>query len=378
MTIRKSILTLLSAALVAAGVAAIYAAGGSAPQGPLVIAKQGYFYVGGRTLNGVPVDQMFVEYQVPAKVTAPYPIVMIHGNMQNGSNFLGTPDDRPGWADHFLRRGFAVYVVDQVARGRSRYSAGADGKLGDPSYENTERQFTAPEKFNVWPQAKLHTQWPGSGQRGDAIFEQFFASQNPSITDNLTMDSVNRAAGATLLRKIGPAIIMTHSRSGAFGWLIADDVPDLVKGIIAVEPNGPPFYNVVPTASNDPAAVRKFALAFDHLTYDPPVRELADLAPKREDRPQGADLQACWFPSTPHKLPRLAGIPVAIVTGEASYHAAYDHCTSQYLTRMGVANDWLPLGANGIHGNGHMMMLEKNNQEIAKLMADWAMKRVRK
>ena len=65
-------------------------------------------------------------------------------------------------------------------------------------------------------------------------------------------------------------------------------------------------------------------------------------------------------------------------SGEASYHAPYDHCTSQFLTRMGVANDWLPLGANGIHGNGHMMMLEKNNQEIARLMADWAAKRVKK
>jgi pimeloyl-ACP methyl ester carboxylesterase len=101
------------------------------------------------------------------------------------------------------------------------------------------------------------------------------------------------------------------------------------------------------------------------------VHDAADLAPKREEKPQGADLEACWFASVPHKLARLAGIPVMIVTAEASYHAPYDHCTSQYLTQAGVANDFIPLAKRGIHGNGHMMMLEKNNLEIAGVIADW-------
>ncbi|MSV34296.1 MAG: hypothetical protein EXQ47_01685 [Bryobacterales bacterium] len=377
MTTRKSIVAALVVTLVLAGVVASSAAGGNAPV-PLSIAKQGYFYAGGRTAGGATVDQMFVEYQIPAKVTAPYPIVMIHGNAQNGSNFLGTPDDRPGWAEYFLRRGFPVYIVDQVARGRSRYNAAADGMLAEPNIVTTERQFTAIEKYNIWPQAKLHTQWPGTGMRGDAIFEQFFASQNPSIAGNLIMDSANRGAGAALLRKIGPAIVMTHSRSGPFGWMIADDVPELVKGIVAVEPAGPPFYNTVPTATADPTALRTYGVAYDHLTYDPPVKNVSDLAPKREDKPQAADLQACWVATVPHKMPKLAGIPIVIVTGEASYHAPYDHCTSQYLTQMGVANEHIALGAKGIHGNGHMMMLEKNNLEIAKLMADWIGKHVKK
>ena len=43
-----------------------------------------------------------------------------------------------------------------------------------------------------------------------------------------------------LLDKIGPAILLTHSQSGAFGWPVADARPDLVKAIVAVEPNGPP------------------------------------------------------------------------------------------------------------------------------------------
>jgi len=341
----------------------------------LLIAKQGFFYVGGREVGMTLADAMFVEYQIPAKVTAPYPIVMIHGQFQNGSNFLGTPDDREGWAEYFVRRGFAVYVVDQAARGRSAYNEAADGALTTAPVETIERQFTGIEKYNLWPQAHLHTQWPGTGMHGDPAFEQFRASQNASMTDNAAMDAANRAAGAALLRRIGPAILLTHSRSGPFGWEIADDVPQLVKGIVAVEPNGPPFYGAVPAATGTLA--RRWGIGDAPLTYEPPVRDAADLAPKREEKPQDDGLEACWFAGVPHKLPRLAGIPVMIVTAEASYHAPYDHCTSQYLTQAGVANDFVPLARRGIHGNGHMMMLEKNNLQIAGLIADWIRGHVR-
>ena len=36
-----------------------------------------------------------------------------------------------------------------------------------------------------------------------------------------------------------------------------------------------------------------------------------------------------------------------------------------------LANDHVRLKDVGIHGNGHMMMLEKNNLEIAAYMDDW-------
>jgi pimeloyl-ACP methyl ester carboxylesterase len=90
---------------------------------PLEIAKQGYIYAGGKYVDGKDgkymLGQAYVEYQIPQKKTHPYPIVMIHGGGQNGSNFTGTPDGREGWAQYFLRQGYAVYVVDQVGRGRS-------------------------------------------------------------------------------------------------------------------------------------------------------------------------------------------------------------------------------------------------------------------
>ena len=43
-----------------------------------------------------------------------------------------------------------------------------------------------------------------------------------------------------LADKLGPFIMLMHSQGGPIGWAIADARPDLVKAIVAVEPNGPP------------------------------------------------------------------------------------------------------------------------------------------
>ncbi|MGA8196357.1 MAG: hypothetical protein WB902_23655, partial [Acetobacteraceae bacterium] len=131
------------------------------PTQPLSIARQGYFFVGGHLFpfNGdqAMAGQMFVQYQVPAGTAKPYPVVMVHGGGQTGTNFLGTPDGRPGWNEWFLRQGYAVYIVDQPARGRSAYYPAVQGSTAPSLAHGTEQRFTAPEKYNLWPQAKLHT-----------------------------------------------------------------------------------------------------------------------------------------------------------------------------------------------------------------------------
>jgi hypothetical protein len=94
---------------------------------------------------------------------------------------------------------------------------------------------------------------------------------------------------------------------------------------------------------------------------------------------EASDVSPCWRQSEPaHQLPTLQGIPIVIITSEASYHAPYDHCTSEYLTQAGVAHTWTRLQDVGIHGNGHMMMLEKNNLQIAGYMAEWVRDNVEK
>jgi acetyl esterase/lipase len=64
-------------------------------------------------------------------------------------------------------------------------------------------------------------------------------------------------------------------------------------------------------------------------------------------------------------------VPALVVTAEASYHAVYDHCTAKYLTQAGAKVTALHLGNHGIHGDAHMIMLEKNNLQVAGLIAEW-------
>ena len=351
---------------------------------PLSIARQGYFFVGGKysTVKDQQVmsGQLYVEFQIPSKQTHDWPIVMIHGGGQSGTNFTGTPDGREGWAQYFLRQGYAVYVVDQPGRGRAAYLADLYGGVTPPSLDNVQRRFVAPERYRLWPQARLHTQWPGTGAPGDAVFDQFYASQLPSIQDFTLQQVLNRDAIVALLDRIGPAIVLTHSQSGAFGWPVADRRPDLVKAIVAVEPNGPPFFDIInvpaPEWFRDSATqTRPWGVTAVPLSYAPPANNTSDLAILRQEKPDAPDLTKCWLQKSPaRQLLNLQKIPILIMTAEASYHAPYDHCTVKYLEQAGVHSTWIKLADIGIHGNGHMMMLEKNNLDIAAVISTWLSK----
>ena len=368
----------LSAMLIVATMNAI--AQQAAPP-PLSIKRQGYLFAGGKysTVNDRRVlsGHLYAEFQIPSRQTHPWPIVMVHGGSQSGTNFTGTPDGREGWSQFFLRQGYAVYVVDQPGRGRAAYEADVYGKAAPLNPDTTQQRFVAPERYNLWPQARLHTQWPGRGVPGDPLFDQFFASQLPSIADFLEQQQLNRDALIALLDKIGPAILLTHSQSGAFGWPVADARPNLVKAIVAVEPNGPPFYAIENTGApnwfRDAAMMtNQWGITAIPLTYSPAAASPADLAPIREEKPDAPDLVRCWLQKSPARtLPNLTKLPILVITSEASYHAAYDHCTVKYLQQAGVRPTWIKLADVGIHGNGHMMMLENNNMEIAAAMARW-------
>jgi pimeloyl-ACP methyl ester carboxylesterase len=349
---------------------------------PLALAEHGYFFVGGQYVESggkrVMAGQMYVEYLTPQKLTHPYPIVMIHGTAQTGTNFIGTPDGRPGWAHNFLARGYRVCVVDQVGRGRS----GADPQIYGPyirfSVELEESLFTAPEKYKLWPQAALHTQWPGgTGVAGNPAFDQFYASQVESITGTVKTEELMFPADVALLEKIGPAIVLTHSQSGVFGFKLADARPDLVKAHVAVEPNGPPFYDIDFKGGDNwykdsDKVARAWGVARIPLAYDPPAAEASDLNLVRQEQADGPQLVRCWLQREPaRQLPKMKDVPTAIVTGEASFRATYDHCTSKFLSQAGVRNTHLRLEETGLHGNGHMMMLEQNSAAIADVIGNW-------
>lgn len=348
---------------------------------PLILKEQGAFFVSGR--YDQPVDptymygQMYVRYQVPAslrpaRAARRLPVVMIHGGGQLGTSFTGTPDDRPGWADHFLRAGWPVYVVDQPGRGRSIYMETVYGPRSTLNIPRLEDLFTATRDAMLWPQAALHTQWPDGGHAGSPAFDQFIASQARGMSNATVQEGYTADALVALLERIGPAVLLTHSQSGPHGWLAADRRPDLVAALLVVEPNGPPFYSEDNQTIERPYGITRLPLAFSPAVGDPSQLQIAQQA-----QPDAPQLFRCWLQAgEPRKLPKLAGIPILLVTGEASFRAQYDHCTSKFLSQAGVANEHVNLGSVGIHGNGHMMMLEKNNQEIAAFIETWLARHV--
>jgi pimeloyl-ACP methyl ester carboxylesterase len=354
-------------------------------RGPLVLKSASYFYVGGKIdtkAKGSPIaGHMYVEYMIPQQLRSPYPIVMVHGGNQTGTNFTGTPDGREGWAQYFVRRGYAVYVVDQVARGRSAHWNQVYGDVQPARLSQVEERFVAPERFPMWPQAKLHTQWPGTGRPGDPEFDQFYAAQAVSIASFPKQQDVNPPAIIALLEKIGPSILMIHSQSGTFAWPVADKRPDLVKMIVAVEPNGPPVRELqmvgAPDWFKDGTTDKLSGLGEVPLNYDPPLGAGERLAFVRQEKADGPELAHCWLQKEPaRKLKNLANIPVAVIMSEASYHAPYDHCTVAYLRQAGVPTDFIKLAEVGVRGNGHMMMLEKNSDDIARVIEQWTARQV--
>lgn len=332
-----------------------------------------FFYAGGKYSGEVMTGQMYVEVLRPPRVTRKYPLVFFHGNSQTATNWMETPDGRPGWADYFLAEGYLVYLVDQPARGRSAWHPSTNGPLQILLAGDIERRFTASEvNGGMWPQAKKHTQWPSDsphkGRRGDPVFDAFFATQVESLASTVETQTLVQAAGTALLDKIGPAILVTHSQAGPFGWLLSDSRPRAVKGVIAIEPSGPPFHNAVVNEDLN----RPWGIADIPLTYNPPAKMASELRPIRESKPDAPDLTPCWKQADPpRRLVNLQGIPILVVVTESSQHAVYDHCTSKYLTQAGVKNTFARLEDQGIRGNGHMVMLEKNSLEVAGFLEKW-------
>lgn len=321
---------------------------------------------------------IFVEHYKPAKVLKSAPIVMVHGNWQTAANFTGTPDGRRGWAHDFLRAGYEVYLIDQPARGRSGNPADLHGVREGKTVEFVEQRFTNSAAWKLWPQAATHTQWPGTGRKGDPAFDRLYASQVESLVDRRVTEQLNLAANIRLAEQIGPAIWLTHSQSGPFGFALADACPDKVLALLSIEPNGPTFHECLMMGEADgwfrdsEEVVRPLGAGQLLMNFEPPLPAGQPLPSQRQTKADGPGLIPCHLQAEPaRQLPNLGNLKLAIVVGEASYHAPYDHCTAAFLGQAGVPVDLIRLEDRGINGNGHMMMLEQNNHEIADLLLQW-------
>ncbi|MDO9714038.1 alpha/beta hydrolase [Paracraurococcus lichenis] len=337
----------------------------------LVLQREGNFFVGGSyNARDQFVGQMYVEYRIPRTQRHAYPIILVHGGGQIGAGWNETPDGREGWTQYFLRQGYAVYVVDQPARGRSAYNSDL-GPLSDPFDAVTAQQlWAAPERFDLWPAARLHTQWVGPAVKGDETFDQFMRAQSDALPltpldlqERLTADAL-----VALLDRIGPAILVPHSQPGFPSWLVVDRRPDLVKALVQLEPGGPPVFALAPLFS--PVRIA-WGLTSNPITYSPSVSDPSQLSFTQVpvDDPY---VTTCWVQAEPaRQLPNLQRVPILMLTSEAGYNTLWDPCTVAYLEQAGVNPTWLRLPDLGIRGNGHFYFIEKNSDEVAGVVLRW-------
>ncbi|KAK5062703.1 hypothetical protein LTR84_004777 [Exophiala bonariae] len=345
------------------------------------------FYVGGKYVKdsrGTRMTGQMCVRRYGKKVPQQPAVIYIHGAAQTGTHWESTPDNRPGIAILQAQAGWECFVIDQPGIGRSRYHSDDIGELSQFTVEELQGTFTAPET-DAWPQAKFHMQWPGSGKMGDPTFDAFYASQVGHIGDYGKVERLFRANVKALLSRTGPAFVVAHSQGGLLGWHTADECPDLVRGIVGLEPNGPPFiFPGYPAyyVKTHPIGkiVRPFGITYSPLTYDPPLPPDATSLPMTEiqaEKQVEGRVHGMYKMSPLRTLPNLASMPVILLTGEASYHAPYDHLTVEFLRTAGVQVEHIRLEDHGIRGNGHMLGSEKNNHEIQALINTWLMKWVK-
>jgi pimeloyl-ACP methyl ester carboxylesterase len=344
------------------------------------VARHGFWYAGGKYVGELGDEKestmggaMYVEVMVPKQIRSPYPIVLFHGAGQTGVDWLQTPDGRPGWAYNFLDMGYVVYMTDFPTRGRSQFVPGVDGNLTMRTAPNLEEIFTAAAARGNFPQAKKHTQWPGTGRIGDKVFDEFTKTQVQFLQGN-RQETLTRDAYVALLDAINtPVILLTHSQGGAFGWLVADARPNLVKTIVTLEPAAPPIRGVdTAKVTYGQGGGLSWGVANSPIAYEPAISDPKELQTTLEAQAPAADKVPCYVQQEPaRKLKNLQNIPVMLMVADGSYHRQYDHCLAKWLNQAGVKTEYVEMETAGLSGNGHMMMLEKNSAEIAKYIGGW-------
>ncbi|MER6560590.1 alpha/beta fold hydrolase [Streptomyces sp. NPDC001027] len=310
--------------------------------------RTGFFWIPGEHLSTphgtVPRGPLYVKWLAPAEVTRPYPLILVHGGGGQGTDWLGTPDGRQGWAYDLVRAGYAVYVVDRPGHGRSPHHPDVLGPVSPPlPLEFANFLFAPPDG------AETQTQWPWERGLEGAEFQQLTSGMGFFMADFAEGQRLDGERLAALLDRTGPAVLVTHSAGSPSGWLAANRRPDLVKGIVAVEPMGPP-YGEFPGLGE-----MTYGLTYAELATEPPL----DSPEQLKADPSG------------HRVPGLTGTPIAVVTASASASAPQSPPLVDFLRDVGADAELLALEDAGIVGNGHGLILEANSAETVKPVIAW-------
>ena len=333
----------------------------------LDLAEWSYFFLGvqgARVARGTLCDgsHFYVEYAIPRELRYPYPIVLLHGGEGQGTDWLTTPDGRPGWAVLLLRAGYAVYILDRTAQGRPAYNETLNGRFPQqaPSMEAALQ--------NVAAVSAHQTQWPGDSSVSNHVLAQFVANLGPAMGTSAALHESWQEKGSILLDEIGAAIIITHGDSAAFAWLLADARPELVKSIIAIEPKGEPFAG--PNASSRVVSnTAAWGLTAAPMTFEPAVTDPADIGRTQRSSANGRISMQQTMPA--RRLVNLVNIPIAVLSAGASQEIDTHTAIATFLSDAGCRVDHLRLGDMGLTGNGPYMMLEQNNEQVLQVATAW-------
>jgi pimeloyl-ACP methyl ester carboxylesterase len=325
------------------------------PAAPLVLEEQGSFAVGGtvithpgtydplkpaspegQTLHG---DHAYVFYQRPVDARR-LPIVFLHGHGQFSKTWESTPDGREGFQTLFLRKRYAVYVVDQPRRGNAGRSTVPMTITATPDDQASFNTF----RVGIWPEYFPGVQFP----RDAESLNQYFRQMTPN-TGPWGLEVVSDAMAA-LFDKIGPGILVTHSQGGGSGWLSAIKSAN-VRAVVSWEPGSNyvfPDGEVPPPMPSSAGALEAIGVPmaeFERLTRIPIVVYYGDYIPQQPTANPGQD---GW-------RVRLA---MARLWADA-------------VNRHGGDATIVHLPEIGIRGNTHFPFSDLNNVELADLMAQF-------
>lgn len=208
--------------------------------------------------------------------------------------------------------------------------------------------------------------------------DHILASTHPQLSDLAHEQRLLQKGCVQLLDRISqPAFLLPHSMGAKAAWLVGDSRPELVKGIIAVEPAGPPFRGIGVNGPRKETA--RYGITDAPITYEPEggelnVREVqpSKVPTTKEGRVAVLLQDDCGGTEEVKKLVNLRDIPVLVVTGEASVHRGYDWGTVEFLRQAGVRSvEHIQLEDFGVRGNGHMLMMEGNRGEVGRILMEW-------
>jgi hypothetical protein len=257
--------------------------------------------------------------------------VFVHGCCLSSKTWETTPDGRIGWSEYFVRKNRSVYLADQVSRARSGFDPSAFNAVHDGTLANAQMpgildatHQLAWTVFRFGPkygQGFADEQFPLDSV--EELYKQMIPDLNSTLPPNLNPTLTQMAA---LGVKLHGAVMIGHSESGFFPEQAALVDPSGIKGIVSIE---------MPCNTT--------------LT----AMQIAILA----------------------KIPTLImfGDHLADVKAPFSWMDAYTGCNTfvEQLKKAGGDAEMMYLPARGIRGNSHMLMQDRNSNQLADLLIAW-------